>query len=285
MTDHGGGNRGVEQAQQGGGNIQVGDKPRGTRGGGGQQAGGFVWLDDAGNWKIGKLGNQGISQFPSFPISSLLSIWLFLLFVLGWPGLGANAGSLAATGAGFGVGAAILRGQKANWRLAVGCILSGLLLALLFSGLEVVLSGPEGGATHLGGALQEAAGRRGPGYLLEIALRKIGMNLRLLTSPWLLLAAGGLVVVILLTNALIGPLLRERLAQRPWTSRGLPAIAAAAIASLLFKDSGVVTVTFLAGSAALLLLHDTVTVELSTESEQGFPNSNPVNPEQSCSSC
>jgi hypothetical protein len=176
------------------------------------------------------------------------------MLLLGWPGLGANAGSLAATGAGFGVGAAILRGKRPTVRLALGCIAAGLLLAFAFSALDAALA-ESGGVSHSGAAIRAASTGRGPGYLAEIVTRKIGMNLRLLVSPWILMAAAVIVGTMLAARALIGETLKRVLQQRPWTARGWAAIAAAAGAALVFKDSGVVTVAFLLGGACLILLY------------------------------
>ncbi len=184
--------------------------------------------------------------------------WLALLLLLGWPGLGANAGSLAATGAGFGLGAAILHGRRPTVRLGLLCILAGLLLAFVFGALDAAFAG-QGASSHFGGALRAASAGRGAGYLAEIALRKVGMNLRLLVSLWVLLGLGGVAVAALAVRRLGGESLRAVLAQRPWTARGLMAALAAALASLVFKDSGVVTVIFLVSAVFLFLLYALLT--------------------------
>jgi hypothetical protein len=223
--------------------------------------GGFAWLDDrALPCPPGK--NGGALRW------GLGLGWLGLALLLGWPGLGANAGSLAATGAGFGTGAALLRGRRATLRLALAWILVGLLLALGFGALDAAFASASpalgGSRSHFGEALHAAAGGRGPGYLVEIVLRKVGMNLRLLMSPWLLAAAAMPVITILGARALVGEALREVLVRRPWTARGLSTVFAAGLASLVFKDSGVVTVTYLIGATCLLLLYPVVCGETQT---------------------
>ena len=165
--------------------------------------------------------------------------WLGLTALLGWPGWGANAGSLACTGAGFGVGLALLCGRRVTLRLAGLCVGVGLALAFGFGVLDATRSG--GASSHFGAALQASAGGRGPGYLAEIIVRKVGMNLRLLISPpfWALAALA--LLPLGLGNALIGTPLREALARRPWSTHGMKATLATIVAALLFKDSGVVT--------------------------------------------
>ena len=165
--------------------------------------------------------------------------WLSLTVVLGWPDWGANAGSLACTGAGFGVGLALLKGRRITVGLAALCIACGLALAFCFGAIDAMHSG--GATSHAGAALQAAAGGRGPGYLAEIIVRKVAMNLRLLTSPPFWLFAAMALLPLGAGNALVGGPLRHALARRPWLLHGMRATLATLIAALLFKDSGVIT--------------------------------------------
>ena len=167
------------------------------------------------------------------------AVWVVLMVVVGWPGWGANAGSLACTGAGFGVGLALLCGRRVTFGLAAVCIGFGLVLAFGFGALDAARSG--GAISHFGAALQASAGGRGPGYLAEIVVRKIGMNLRLLISPpfWVLAALA--LLPLAAGNALVGVPLLRAMARRPWSVQGMKATLATLIAALLFKDSGVIT--------------------------------------------
>ncbi len=165
--------------------------------------------------------------------------WLFIMVALGWPGWGANAGSLACTGAGFGVGTALLCGRRVTFGLAAGCVAFGLALAFAFGVVDASHSG--GATSHAGAALQAASGGRGPGYLVEIIVRKVGMNLRLLASPPFWLLAAMALLPLGAGNALVGGPLRRALARRPWSAQGLKATFATLAAALLFKDSGVIT--------------------------------------------
>jgi hypothetical protein len=189
------------------------------------------------------LDDRGV-RFPPKPAGRNARLvvaiaWLVLMVVLGWPGWGANAGSLACTGAGFGVGLALLCGRRITVGLAAACIGAGLVLAFGFGVVDAAHSG--GATSHSGAALQAAAGGRGPGYLAEIVVRKVGMNLRLLASPPFWLLAAMALLPLGAGNTLVGGPLRRALARRPWSAHGIKATLAAIIAALLFKDSGVIT--------------------------------------------
>ncbi len=237
-------------------------------------AGGFAWLDDlhspspspsapSSPTPLSTLNAQRSTlssptpnaQRPTpssvFPLPLLL-LWLLLALDLGWPGLGANAGSVIVTAAGFGVGGAILRGKRPTVGLALACTLLGLALSFSLGALDVVMAGRN--SSHAGAALSAAAHGRGAGYLAQIALRKLAMNLRLLFSPYLLLGAGVVAAMLVAARASIGSEITATLSRRPWTARSQPALLAAIAASLLIKDSGVVTATFTIGSAAVILL-------------------------------
>jgi hypothetical protein len=208
--------------------------------------GGFAWLDD-----------RGIASPPQrserLLRGALGLAWLALLGVLGWPGLGANAGSLASTGAGFGVGIALLLGRRPTLRLGIACLLAGLGLSFLFAWLDSRYAGA--GSSHAGTALQAASRGRGAGYLAQIAARKVAMNLHLLASPPFWLLAGTVVTLFLVARRFVGPAMRDLLQRRPWTDRGRAALLAAGCAALIFKDSGVVTVVALIASASAFVLY------------------------------
>jgi hypothetical protein len=155
-------------------------------------------------------------------------------------------------GAGIAVGIAVLSGRRPVWWQAVLGMAGGMLMAFVFALLDAKLH-PRGSVSHLGGVLQSASGGRGFGYLLEIATRKIGLNLSLLFTYWFLLAILVVAGILLLARILIGDALRNALSRRPWTARSLPVTFAVGVAALIFKDTGVVTVTFLLGATCLIL--------------------------------
>lgn len=214
-------------------------------------AGGFAWLDDSDVPLPSSLspGSARRSQI-------LMAVWIGLALLLGWPGLGANAGSLIVSAAGFGIGMVILSGRKPHPWLGIAWSLAGLALAFLFGALDARFAGAE--SSHAGAALTAASQGRGMAYLVEIALRKLAMNLRLLQSPFLLLGATVVALIFLAAWRLLSPQMQAVVTRRPWTARSGAALLAAGAASLLFKDSGVVTTVFLAGAACLIFLWYTV---------------------------
>lgn len=182
--------------------------------------------------------------------------WIALAFVMGWPGLGANAGSLIVTGTGFGVGMWMLSGQRFSVSLALACLLAGIGLSFAFGALDAHFAGAQ--ASHAGNVLNAGASGRGAGYLIEIMARKVGMNLRLLVSPFFVAGAGLVAVVALLMRVLLGQEIRALFAAHARLRQLLPTLAVTLFASLVFKDSGVVTAGFVAGVACLNLLWYTV---------------------------
>ncbi len=205
----------------------------------------FAWLDDQGKPPPMRQGARLRWAAPG--------IWMGIAFLLGWPTLGANAGSLIVTAAGFGVAAAMLHGRKPSAWMAIACGGAGLLLAFVFGTLEATFA--ESTSSHIGQAIHASASGRGAGYLFEIALRKIQMNLRLLVSPWLLLGAAAVIATAVTARCHLGEPVAALFRGRPWMALGHYAVAAAMVAGLLFKDSGVVMATYLAGVTCLMDLY------------------------------
>jgi len=206
----------------------------------------FAWLDDS--------GEQASGPVSRARRTALLAIWIPVGLVCGWPGLGANAGSLIATSAGFGIGWLMLCGLRPKLWHWLAAVATGLALAFAFGALDAALS-PHGAASHAGAAIQASVRGRGASYLVEIAARKVGMNAALFHAPWTLFAGGLLIAVSAVSWAALKGTIQDVLSRRPWTARGLTAVAAAGIASLIFKDSGVVSLAFLAGAAFVSLVY------------------------------
>ena len=161
--------------------------------------------------------------------------WFGILFVLGWVGWGANAGSLAAGGAGFGVGATILYGRRPTWKLAVHCIAFGLLLAFVFGSIEAFLLTKNGGSSHFGSVLRTAADQNNAGYLLEIVARKAAMNLRLFLLPSFLTMLALLSLAGFLGYCRFHSALDSAFPPDSWIRRSLPAFAATAVSAPDFQ--------------------------------------------------
>ena len=182
----------------------------------------------------------------------VILLWLALMALFGWPSLGANAGSLIVTGAGFGVGAWSLLGKRVTFGVVIVCLLSGIALSFAFGALDATLFGSQ--ASHAGNVLHAAGSGRGAGYFVEIMTRKVGMNLHLLTTPFFLLAASLVIVLAALMRVWLGKAVLNMLTTRLRLRQSLPALAATLLSALLFKDSGVVTAAILAGITCLYFL-------------------------------
>ena len=204
--------------------------------------GGMVLLDD-----LKPLHERSARALPW-----LLPLGLALFTLLmGWPALGANAGSLPAGGAAVAALAVVLHRGRRVYLWAAGGAVAGILLAVAFSALEA----RSPGASHMGAAVASASRGRGAGYLVAIASRKIAMNLRLLGSFWLLVAAGAVLAAAAATAWIAGPDLRALGTTRPSLRLAIPPWLSTCAVALLFKDSGVVTAVYLAGSSAVIILH------------------------------
>ncbi len=185
--------------------------------------------------------------------------WLALMVLLGWPMLGANAGSLIVTGAGFGVGAWSLSGKRVTVWTALICLSAGIALSFVFGAIDAWLFGS--GASHAGNVLSAANGARGANYLLEIMARKATMNLHLLTTPFFLLGISLVAILGGLMRVWLGKAVQDMLQTHPRLKQSLPALTTTLLAALLFKDSGVVTAGLLTGVTCLYFLWHTLDTE------------------------
>ncbi|MDI3317360.1 MAG: hypothetical protein QJR14_07075 [Bacillota bacterium] len=161
----------------------------------------------------------------------------FIALVLLDPELTANFGIALAALVGYFVAAVRLGGRRLGWREAG---LAVLFLAIATAGMVGVdlLSGH---ASHIGRAFGEAA-RGGGGLLnlLDIALRKLGMNwklIRLTNWSWLFLAALFLYLLAALRPGGFGEAFEKR---HPALVAGFAGAALGSVAALLFNDSGIV---------------------------------------------
>ncbi len=182
-------------------------------------------------------------------IAKLVVFYIFIIAIFGWPGWGANAGSvvvdtvaaasllLPATGRKFGIGAFL------------ASICAGFALAFAFAAADAWLGGPD--VSHAGMALTTAAGSRGLAYLGQIIIRKIQMNLHLSVSHWLLIAAS----ITIAFSAAMFLTFKQQIAEAAFIHQdlalGWKALLWTMSAALITKDSGIVTVVFALGSATV----------------------------------
>ncbi len=173
------------------------------------------------------------------------AFWLLLLVAIGLPFFGANAGGAITAAVTFTVGFFALRSSA---RLRARHVVAAGVVAILVVGAFALLdrARPPGARTHIGSAV--ASGQaRGGGALIEIAARKIGMNIGLLLTPGAFAALAGLAPIWwLLGRGRLGAQTRAALSARPGLARALPAAGWGAFAAFACNDSGIV--------AALLLL-------------------------------
>ena len=209
-----------------------------------------------------EIRGEGQPTTSNYQPPIVIACWLMLMVLLGWPTLGANAGSLIVTGAGFGGGAWSLAGKRVTVWTALVCLLAGIALSFAFGAVDARLFG--GGASHAGNVLSAANGTRGASYLLEIMARKAAMNLHLLTTPFFLLGISLVAVLSGLMRVWLGRAIQEMLQTHPRLKQSLPALTTTLLAALLFKDSGVVTACQLSGVTCLYFLWYTLDTDRET---------------------
>ena len=183
--------------------------------------------------------------------------WAGFALLCGWPGLGANAGSLVVTAAAFGSGVMMLRGKKPSIPIVVAFTALGLAAAFVFGGVDAAVNGAH--SSHNGQAILAASHGRGAGYLLEIAVRKAALNLHYLVTPAILLGIAAVVACCWIALRVTGEAVSATLSKRQWLTRSIRAIAIASVVAMLFKDSGVATVDFMAVGTLVVVLFYVVT--------------------------
>jgi hypothetical protein len=173
------------------------------------------------------------------------AVFLFAIFVMGYPRLGANAGSIIGGVSALGAVLTVQHGKRLTVGIAALWTFLGLAATFVMAAIDKVL--PGGAPSHFGGALK-AADERGYGYLLEIVFRKVLMNLRILTSPGILAALIGICLTVLLFKTVFRDHVAELFRNQPDWARALPAVGYVALVSFIFNDSGIVIAVFVVGT-------------------------------------
>lgn len=180
--------------------------------------------------------------------------WLVVVFVLAWPGLGAD----------FGGGVAALIGALAAARLCLAgrlrvsdAIWFAFAAALLASGIFYVdLRRGSDAQSHLGVLAQHLDAR----VLLGVIQRKLAMNARNLAAGPLAASVVAVAPVLLLWYYGAGDRTRDALRRRPLLAAGLGGTLIGALAALVLNDSGGVP-WGIATAAALAAMLDTLLAE------------------------
>ncbi len=178
-------------------------------------------------------------------------LWFITAILCGSPVWGANAGSIIITTVGIGSALLMLKNVPLNTVRILLLFTAGILLTFLAAAIDEWLFGTH--ASHAGRALEAASGGLGADYLAHIALRKLEMNIHLFLSPWLWLAVA-IVAAAAAAARFIIHAANDFFASKPFASLGIKALQPALAASLIFKDSGVVTVVFAVAAAAVLMI-------------------------------
>ena len=192
------------------------------------------------------------NEYMGVLIGGAALFWFALvIFVLSFPAFGAKAGGAVTATATFTIAYLRLTGREVNWKHLLGSVAAGFALVFVWAILGHFLHLRR---THL----ETAAGALGEGrfgYIVGVALRKIGLAARVAVHPGTILGLIGF--------GLIGALGRK-LFRREVTAylNAKPRFAAVWWAGLwgcavavLFNDSGIVAAILILQCLVLTLLH------------------------------
>jgi hypothetical protein len=181
---------------------------------------------------------------------SAIGMWILLALMCGWPSFGANAGSLIVLTTAFGAGALQLTRRKLTVPVFLLLVAIGFALAFGFGALDARMNGVH--SSHSGTVLQAASHGRGAGYLYEIAMRKIQLNVGYLMTTSALLAVLAVTLSAVTAYCFARKQLHESLSRRPAMVGAIHSLLPGCLAALLFKDSGIVTILFSLGALVVL---------------------------------
>ena len=179
-------------------------------------------------------------------------LWFALVtFALSFPAFGAKAGGAVTATATFYIAWRRLTGRNVNWKHLLGSVVAGFALVFVWAILSHWLHLRR---THL----ETAAGALGQGrfgYILGVALRKIGLAVRVAMHPGTILGLLAFALIGILGRWLFRQQVTEYLAAHPrfaaiWWS-GLWGCTVA----VLFNDSGIVAAILILQCLVLTLLH------------------------------
>ncbi|HEX2949852.1 MAG TPA: hypothetical protein VHV83_09860, partial [Armatimonadota bacterium] len=160
-----------------------------------------------------------------------------LVFVLvGAPSFGSDFGGMFAALAGFGY--ALLKARSDRkwrrnmiWTAVVGVILLGVLIAT-----NINLDASK--QTHIGRAFHDAM-QQGPSIIVDLAVRKWSMNIRLIRSSlWTYALLSLLISLVILFYRPVG-IIKGTLRKHPLLNAGFKGIIIGMVVALLTNDSGI----------------------------------------------
>lgn len=201
---------------------------------------------------------KGLDSFDSVGRRVVVLFWLLCTILLSAPMWGANAGSLILCVVGFGVASLRLFERRVSWREIVILLVLGFGATFVLSALEARFA--PANASHLGASLQAASGGRGAGYLGEIVVRKIRMNLMTLVTWWYALSILGVSFTAWAGWRIQKEAFARMVHQFSGLQKSLQPFTVFCVTALLFKDTGAMTVLFLGSGVYVILLWYTTQV-------------------------
>lgn len=175
-------------------------------------------------------------------ITVVAAVGVVVTVVDGTPGLGSDFGGPPALVPAFAVLALAVAGVRVGWRRLVAVLGLGVAVVTAFAVVDWLH--PEASRTHLGRFVQTVL----DGGLLDVIWRKLGQNLSILTSSWLvLLVAAGVGLMVWLVGRPRAPapgeargLLGAARRDVPALRVALPAVVTGLAIGFAVNDSGIV---------------------------------------------
>ena len=178
--------------------------------------------------------------------------WFALVtFALSFPAFGAKAGGAVTATATFYIAWRLLTGREVNWKHLAGSVAAGFALVFVWALLSHWLHLRR---THL----ETAAGALGQGrfgYILGVALRKIGLAARVTLHPGTILGVLAFALIGVLGRWLFWRQVSEYLAAHPRFAAVWWAGLWGCVVAVLFNDSGIVAAILILQCLVLTLLH------------------------------
>lgn len=204
-------------------------------------------------------------KYPYRPVLAALTVFfLFLCFIIGNPGLGAQSDGLITAPAAFAVTLFLLSNLKMHWGLVAAVF--GVIIAASAGLIGYELYKPVEMQSHLGRAFNQVI-QGGSEELWAILLRKASMNIKLIRyTIWSRVFLVMFLVLSLLVFRPVGAL-RQLLQERPVLIKGFAGLITGAVIALIINDSGIVatSTTCIYLVIPLLLLMFNMQQEESTE--------------------
>lgn len=162
-----------------------------------------------------------------------VAVYLFIIFVLTYPGLGTKAGGAITAVAGFGVVMFKLYGKKVTWKQVTAIVVG--IVALLLAMIVIDISHKGGAQSHIGRAAEliRSGGAIQAWYIIE---RKLATNLKLINhSRWTYILILSLVTLIVMLKSF-----KDIFKKHAYAYTGFIGIIVTALVGLVFNDSGVI---------------------------------------------